>query len=100
MLTENTLKVNMNSQQKTNALWLLTTIKAILKTPIQKSKKSIFLFRITYESAVRNSKILAAFKGDLGAAIAAQNFIPVNYGSKFRNTGALAQLFLLSRGQE
>ena len=32
----NTLKGKMNSQQKTNALWLVITIKAILKTPIQK----------------------------------------------------------------
>ena len=46
-----------------------------------------------YEAAVRNSKILAAFKGDLGAKIAAHKDIPVNYGSEFRDTTALAQLF-------
>ena len=38
MLIENTLKGNLNSQQKTNELWLVTTNKAILKTPIHKSE--------------------------------------------------------------
>ena len=33
-------------------------------------------------------------KGDLGEAIAAQNNIPVNYGSEFRDIGSLAKLFL------
>ena len=37
----NTLKGKLNSQQKTNVSWLVTTIKAILKTPIQKFKKRI-----------------------------------------------------------
>ena len=40
------------------------------------------------------AKILAAFKGDLGAAISAHKDSPVNYGSEFRDTTALAQLFL------
>ena len=35
-----------------------------------------------------------AFKDDLGAAIAANKDSPVNYGSEFRDTTALAQLFL------
>ena len=54
----------------------------------------IFSFKRTHEAAVRNSKILAAFKGDLGTAIAAHKEIPVNYGSELRDTTALAQLFL------
>ena len=54
-------------------MWLVTTIKAILKTPIQKFEKTIFSFRRTHKAAVRNSKILAAFNGDLGAEIAAHN---------------------------
>ena len=40
------------------------------------------------------AKILAAIKGDFGAAIAAQKGSPVNYGSKLCNTTALAKLFL------
>ena len=80
MIISNTLKGNMNSQQTTNASWLVTTIKEVLKTPIQKFEKPIFLFRKTHEAAVRSSKILAAFKGDLDAAIESQNVIPVNYG--------------------
>ena len=94
MHTENTLKHNLKSQQTTKASWLIARIKAILKTPIQKSEKPIFSFRITHEAVFRDSKILAEFKDDLGAEIAAQKDIPLNYGSELRNTSDLAQLFL------
>ena len=94
MLIANTLKGELNSQQSTNASWLVTTIKATLKIPIQKFEKPIFSFKRTHEAAVRNSKIMAAFKGDLGAAIAAHKESPINYGSEFRDTTALEQLFL------
>ena len=93
MIIANTLKGKLNSQQSTNSSWLVTTIKATLKIPIQKFEKPIFSFKKTHEAAVRNSKILAAFKGDLGAAIAAHKDSPVNYGSELRETTALAQLF-------
>ena len=46
VLISKTLKVKLNSQQMTKASWLVTTIKVILKTLIQKSEKPIFLFRI------------------------------------------------------
>ena len=62
MLVANTLEVKLNSQKTMNASWLVTTIKAILKTPIQKFEKPIFLFRRTHEAAFRNSKILATIK--------------------------------------
>ena len=94
MLIANTLKVKLNSQQSTNASWVVTTIKATLKIPIQKFEKPIFSFKRTHEAAVRNIKILSAFKGDLGAAIAAHKDSPVNYESKFCNTTTLAQIFL------
>ena len=38
ILTANTLKGRLNSQQSTNASWLVITIKATLKTPIKKFK--------------------------------------------------------------
>ena len=38
----NILKGKLNIEQKTNTLWLVTTVKAILKRPIQKSEKPIF----------------------------------------------------------
>ena len=82
MLIANTLKGKLNSQQSTNASWLVTTIKSTLKKPIQKFEKPIFSFRITHESVFRNSKILAAFKGDLGVSIAEHKDSPVNYGSE------------------
>ena len=94
MLIANTRKGKLNSQQSTNALWIVTTIKPTLKTPIQKFGKPIFSFKRTHEAAVRNSKIMAAFKGDLGPAIAAHKDSPVNYGSKFRDTTALEKSFL------
>ena len=81
MLISNNIKVNLNIQQLTNTSCLVTKIKATLKTPIKKLEKPIFLFRRTHGAAVRNSKILAAFKGDLGAAIAAHKDSPVNYTS-------------------
>ena len=37
MLIANTLKGKLKSQQTTNVSWIVTTFKAILKTPIQKS---------------------------------------------------------------
>ena len=85
MLIANTIKGDINSQQLTNASWLVTTIKATLKTPIQKFQNPIFSFRRTHEAAVRNSKILAALKGDLSAAIAEHKDSPVNCGSEFCN---------------
>ena len=81
MLIANTLNGNLNSQQSTNTSWLVTMIKATLKIPIQKFKKPIFSFKRTHEAAVRNSKILASFKGDLCVAIATHKDIPFNYGS-------------------
>ena len=62
MLIANTLKVRLNSQLTTTTWWLVTTIKEILKTPIQKFEKPILLFRRTHEAEVRNSKILAETK--------------------------------------
>ena len=94
MLIANTLKGKLNSQQFTNASWLVTTIKTTLKIPIQKFGNPIFSFKRAHEAAVRNSKIMAAFKGDLGAEIAANKDSPVNYGSEFRDTMALEKLFL------
>ena len=73
----------MNSQQKTNALWLVTTIKAILNTPIKIFVNPIFLFRKTHEEAFSTITILPAFNGDLGAVIAAPEATPVNYRSEF-----------------
>ena len=81
MLTSNTLKGKMNIQHMTNLSWLVTNIKAILKTPIHKFENPIFLFRRTYEAAVRNRKILAALRCDLCAEIVAQKDSSVNYGS-------------------
>ena len=100
MLIANTLKCKLNSQQSTNASWLVTTIKVTLKIPIQKFENPILSFKRTHEASVRNSKILTESKGDLSAAIAAHKDIPVNYGSEFRNTTALAQLFLHHEGKK
>ena len=94
MLTANTLKGKLSSQQSTNALWIVTTINVTPKTPIYKFEKPIFLFRRTHEAAVRNSKILTVFKGDLGAAIVAHKDSPFKYGSEFRDMTSLEKIFL------
>ena len=78
MLIANTLKGKLKIQQSTNASWIVITIKDTLKIPIQKFEKPIYSFKRTHEAEVSNSKILAAFKGDLGAAITAHKDIPVN----------------------
>ena len=52
-----------------------------MKKPIHKLNKPIFSFKITNMAVTRNSKILAAFNGKLGSAIAAQKVSPLNYGS-------------------
>ena len=94
MLIANILKGKLNSQQPTNASWLVTTIKAMLKTLIQNFVNTIFSFRITHEEVVRNRKILATIKGDFGAAITVQKYSPVNYGSEFCDIAFLANIFL------
>ena len=94
MIIENTLKGNLNSQQKTNTSWIVTKIKTILKTPIQKFEKTIFSFRRTHEAAARNSQILLTFKGELCEAISAQKDSPVKPVSEFRDIASLAKLFL------
>ena len=76
-----TLNGKINSKNNPNTSWLVTTIKAILKTPIQKLEIPIFSLNRTNKAAFRNRKILAAFNGDLGAAIEAQKDSPLNYGS-------------------
>ena len=43
------------------------------------SKRKQENFSRTHEAAVRNSKIIVAFKGDLGAAIASHKDSPFNY---------------------
>ena len=62
LLIANTLKVKLNIHKTTNTSWLVTTVKAILKTPIQKFENPIFSFRITHEAVFRNRKILAEIK--------------------------------------
>ena len=94
MLIANTLKGKLNSQKLTNASFLVTTIKATPKTPIHIFEKPIISFRRTHEAAVSNIKILAAFNGDLGASIVAQQDSPVNYRLGFRDIAPLAKLFL------
>ena len=46
-----------------------------------------------------NNKMLAAFKGDLSAAIAAQKDCPVKYGLEFCDIASLAKLFLHNEGK-
>ena len=94
MLISNNLIDKLDSQQATNASWLVSTIKAILQTTIQKFEELIFLFSTTHEAAFNNSKVLVVFKGDLGAAIEEQKDRLVNSESGLRNISSVAKLFL------
>ena len=49
-------------------------------TTSQETRKPVFFFKQTQEAARNNSQILAAFNGNLGAAIEAQKVIPLDYG--------------------
>ena len=93
----NTLKVNLNSQQKTTTSWLVTTIKAILNAPIQKLENPISHSGEQTRQQSGMAKILVTFNGDLGVAIAAQKDILLNYGSEFRDTAALKNYFYITR---
>ena len=79
MYLANILKGKLNRQKTTNTSFLVTTIKEIIKTPIQKMDKPIFSLKIKNDAASRNRKIILAFNGNLGAAIAAENNIPLKY---------------------
>ena len=92
MYISDTLKGKLSRQQKTNTLWLVRTNKGILKTRTHKLEKPIFLFKITNEAAVRNSKTITKFNGDL-AAIVAQKGRTLNYGSEFHDTADLSKIF-------
>ena len=54
---------------------MVSKIKEILKIPIQKLDKPIFLLKETQNSAARNRKMLVAFNGKLGAVIVAQKAV-------------------------
>ena len=64
---------------------------------MNKCESPIFLFRRIHEVDVRNSKIIAAFNGDLGAAIVAKKDSPFNYRSELRDTVALEKLFFYQK---
>ena len=72
------LKVNLNKQKNANTSWLVTTIKELLKTPIQKLDKPILLFKRTNDASSMSSKVLEALNVNLGAAISAQNNSSLN----------------------
>ena len=62
MLIENSLKDKLNIQQKTNTSWMVTTIKAILKTPIKESEKPIFSFRTGMETKMTRGLRYLSFR--------------------------------------
>ena len=92
MHLSNILNGKLNRKKKTKSSWLVTTIKQILKMPIQKFDKSIFWFKIKNKAAARNRKLLAAFNGYLGAEIKAQKGSPLNYGSEICDISELSKL--------
>ena len=57
-------------------------------------RKTHFLGQEKRWGSIYEQQNTRAFKSDLDAALVAQNYIPVNYGSGFRDIASLENLFL------
>ena len=66
------LKGKLDRTQKSNATWLVTTIKRLIIKPVKELGLPVFSFKRTQEAAHQNRKILAAFNGNFCAAMEAQ----------------------------
>ena len=83
------IKSKLYEKKKSNATWLVTTIKILIIKLVKKLEKPVFSFKRTYEAAQINSQILAAFNGTLGASIEAQTGSRLYYGSEFWNINGI-----------
>ena len=71
----------------------MTTITRLIIKPVQKLGNPVFSFKRTYEATWNNSQILAAFNGNLGAAIETQKGSPIYYGSEIWDITGIDNLF-------
>ena len=77
------LKGDIYRTQKSNVPRLVTAIKILIIKPISKLSPPVLSFKRTQEAARQIIQILAAFNGNLGAAIESQKGSPLDYGSEF-----------------
>ena len=66
---ENIIKSKLDRRQKSNATWLVTTIKRLIIKLVKKLGKLVLSFKLTHEAAQTNSQKLSSFNENLGAAI-------------------------------
>ena len=83
-----------------HSVWINTINNAILKTPVQKFEKAMFLFSITHESAVRDNKILAANKRWIRRSNCGTKGQPINLRIVIPPHSVLSKIISPSRGQE
>ena len=87
------IKIKLDRGKKSNATWLVKTIKRLIIKPVKKLVKPVFSFKQTQEAAQMNSQILAALNGNLGAATEAQTVSPLDYGPEFWYINGIKHLF-------
>ena len=78
----------------------MTTIKKLIIKPVKKLISPVFSFKWTQEAAQKNSQIIAAFNGKLGAAIESQKGIPLEYVSLFQDITGIKHLFRHHKDKE
>ena len=66
---ENILKGKLDRTQKSNTIFIVTTINRLIIKPVKKLVPPVFYFKQTQQSVCQNSQILALFDGNLGATI-------------------------------
>ena len=77
------LKGNLDRTKNSNATWVGTTIKRLIIEPVKRFGLPVLYCKWTQGTARHNSQILAAFNGNLGAAMESQMGSPLDYGSTF-----------------
>ena len=95
-----TIKVNLDNQKKLQTLWLVTTLKQLIRTSISKLRPPLFSFKLTKEAALQNRKILANFNGDLVDTMEISKGSPLDYGSEFWDLTRTAKLFSLHEDKD
>ena len=63
------LKGKLDQTQKSNATWLVKTIKRLIIKPYKAFRLSVFSFKQIQEATRQNNQIVATFNGNLGAAM-------------------------------
>ena len=61
------LKGKIDGKKKSHALWIVTTIKNIIRKPVKEIVIPVFTFKQTQEAVFQNSNLLSDFGINIGA---------------------------------